>query len=146
MMAKIIDSYVESHPIDDSYHVWKIAIIGAALGLAYWVLSVFISGYTSSIDIAANVATIIVATAGVVILVKMRTSRPLLIALASALSLWGLSSLTDGLIRYEAIAWSLLLYSLAYTLFSWISRYSKVILVITAIIAAVVIVRISLIL
>jgi len=76
------------------------------------------------------------------VMVTMRMARPIIIVLACAATLWGLASVTSSFSLGEIIAWDVILYALAYTLFSWISRYSKVVPVLLSIVAIIVIARI----
>ena len=142
-MAKIIESNIESRTINYSYSIWKNALVGVTLGLIFWVFTAFIKRYTNSTTIPGDVATIIVATIGVIVMVFLHMTRPLLVASAAAVSLWGLAQLTNGLIWFEMIAWSVLLYGLAYCLFSWTARYTRIVPVLIVIIAIVIIVRIT---
>ena len=48
--------------------------------------------------------------------------RPVVIAIGAAALLWDLSTLINGLVWYEALGWSLLLYALAYGLLWFIAR------------------------
>ena len=75
-------------------------------------------------------------------MLNLHMARPLLVATASTISLWGLAQLTSGLGWLEIILWSVLLYCLAYTLYSWISRYKQTLPVLIAIIIIVVSLRI----
>ena len=145
-MAKIIDSNIESLPVNRPNSVWKTALIGLMLGILYCCLTALIMYFTKSIDIAGNIATILIATIGIVIMLKMFIARPLLVALASAVALWGLASMTNGLVWYEIIAWSSLLYSLSYTVFSWVASYKKAVPAVVAVIIVVAIIRVVIIL
>ncbi len=109
-MAEIINTSLESRVVQQSYSVWRIAIIGAILGVLYWILTSFIGKYTSSMDVAGNIATIIVATVGVIVMLSQRMVRPLLVVTAAAVTLWGLSGWTGDLVWFEAIIWSVILY------------------------------------
>lgn len=142
-MAKIISSEIDSRPISQLNSAWQIVIIGAVLGILYCGLTAYLSRFVGLANAADNIATIIVAAIGTILMLNFRMVRPLLVAVASAVSLWGLSKLTDGLGWAEVIIWSALLYTLAYFIFSWVTRYKKIIpvLLITAFI--IIIVRIT---
>lgn len=158
-MAKVIQEDTQSQQVATTYPVWKIALTGAGLGAIYWILTVLIGKYvidpifcrsvtdaaacTNSVGIAGDVATVLIAALGVMIMLRLRVVQPLIIAVASAAALWGLSRWTEGLVWAEIVAWSVLLYALAYALFSWISRYSRIIPVLIAVIVAIIIVRIA---
>lgn len=143
IIAKIIDSDIESLPVNKLYPVWRIALVGMILGVLYWCFTALMLRYTDSISVAGNIATILVATLGTIILLNLHMARPLLIVLASAVSLWGLEQLTNGLGWVEIIAWSALLYGLSYTLFSWLTRYKRILPVLIATIVIVAILRIT---
>jgi len=143
-MANIVDSSVDPLSGSKSYSIWKIALVGISLGILYWFFTVLTLRFTGSIYISGNISTILIATLGIVIMLNLHMARPLLVALASAISLWGLSEFTNGLSWYETISWSALLYGLTYTLFLWITRYRKNTPVIIAIIVIVIIVRVVL--
>ena len=145
-MAKIIDSNVESLPVNKPNSVWRVALIGITFGVLYWCLTALILNIAKSIDIAGNIATILVATVGIVVMLNMFIARPLLVALASAVALWGLALMTDGLVWYEIIIWSALLYGLSYTVFSWIASYKKTVPAVVAVIVVVAIIRLVIIL
>ena len=143
-MAKVIGSNVDSDVVDNSFAIWRIALLGATLGVIYWLFTLVLSRYIDSLGVAGDVATILAATIGVIVMLNLRMPRPLLIAVASAVSLWGLARLTNGLSELEIAIWSALLYCLAYTLFYWINRYRKFLPVIVAIVAIIIILRITL--
>jgi hypothetical protein len=106
-------------------------------------MTVFFANFINSNNAAGDIATILTATAGVVIMLNLRMPRPLLVVVAAAVSLWGLTRLTSGLDDLETVAWSALLYGLAYFAFFWLNRYKRTIPVLMAIIAIVIIVRLT---
>lgn len=142
-MAKIINSNVESRTINSSYSLWKNTLIGVMCGLVFLGLAALISQNSNSFTIPGDVATILAATVGVIVMIFLRMTRPLLVASASAVSLWGLSQMTNGLSWFEVVIWTVLLYGLAYALFSWVSRYTRMVPVLIVIITIIVIVRIT---
>lgn len=154
-MAKVVKIDTESRAIGTSYSLWQIIFIGATLGLVYWCLTASIEKYVispmfcrsvsdataclNSTAISGDIATIIVAAIGIVITLRLYMARPLIIALASGAALWGLAQWTIGLTWSEAIAWSIFLYGVVYTLFSWLARYTRtvpILIIIAFIIAA----------
>jgi len=145
-MAKIIKWDTESQTIGTSYSFWRIALFGALLGVIYWGLTVLINRFIDSISISGNIASILVATLGIILMLRFRMAQPLIVAVAAGASLWGLSQWTNGLGWIEIIAWSALLYGLVYTLFSWIARYARVVPVLIAIILIIIILRITIVL
>jgi hypothetical protein len=142
-MAKVIETDIESRAIGASYSLWQIALVGVALGALYWCLTALIEHYIidpifcrsisnaltclNSTSISGDIATILVAAVGITVILRLYMARPLIIAVAVGASLWGLAMWTDGLVWGEAIGWSMLLYGLAYILFSWVARYARVI-------------------
>ena len=142
-MAEIINSSLESRVVQKSYSIWRIATIGAILGTLYWILTSFVGRYTSNMSIAGNVSTIIIATIGLIIMVSQRMTRPLLVVIASAVTLWGLSDWTNDLVWFEVVIWNVIIYGLAYLLFSWIARYKDLVPISIAIVIIAIIVRIT---
>ncbi|MBC7868976.1 hypothetical protein H7X69_02240 [Candidatus Saccharibacteria bacterium] len=152
----------ETHPqvVSLSYSWWRIALLGAGLGIVYLILTFLVSHFiidpifcgsnvnalacTNSIGLAGNVASILVATIGLAVLVGLKVLRPLIVAVAAAIVLWGLAGWTNGLSWIEIAFWSALLYGLSYVLFSWISRYSRTIPVLISVALVVFIARIML--
>lgn len=113
--------------------------IGAALGLAHFLIGLMLSRYVidplvcgvaaSAADCAASLAitdsitTILVAVGGLILAVRYGVARPLLVAATAGLFMWGLMTWTDGLPWIESLAWAMVLYAFAYALFGWINRY-----------------------
>jgi len=56
-----------------------------------------------------------------------RVAKPIIVAVASAVLLWGLANWTSGLAWQEVLGWGVLLYAISYVLFAWISRYNEII-------------------
>lgn len=113
-----------------------IALSGAVVGVAVWLLTMLIrhvvmvpifcgdpssAGCAGATDVAGIFATIIAAVIGLMGLVRIGVYRPLLIVIAAAISLWGLSGWVSGLF-IGALVWSVVLYALAYTAFAWFVR------------------------
>ena len=159
-MAKLILDDTQPRAVSLSYSWWTMALVGAAIGALYWALTVFVGHFiidplfcrnsvnaatcSNSLGISGSVAGILVATLGLGALVRLSVLRPLVIAIATAILLWGLASWTDGLGWAEIIAWSVVLYALSYVLFSWVSRYARSIPVIVVVAIIVIIARIVL--
>lgn len=142
-MAKIIDSDTGPQSISLSYSLWQIAAVGMLLGFVYLGLSSILRTYVSSDITAGDISTILVATLGIIIMIRLNMAQPIIIAIATGVTLWGLSQLTSGLVLDETVFWTVFLYMLAYVLFSWISRYVKAAPVLLAIFVIVVAVRIA---
>ena len=115
----------------------QVALFGAGLGLASWLLTMAVKqvifvplfcgdptnaacvGATGSAGVLALIVTGIIGLLG---LVRLGVYRPLLVALAAAVSLWGVALWTGSMQWYEAIAWSVLLYALVYAVYTWLVR------------------------
>jgi hypothetical protein len=119
------------------HQVIQAALLGVGIGFAAWLLDLIVRhivlvplfcGNPSStvcvnqVDVAGNVATIIVIFVGMMGLVRFSIYRPLIIVLATAISLWGIGSWTGHLAWYETLAWFVLLYALCYVAFAWLVR------------------------
>ena len=142
-MAKVIKSDVESQTISTSYSLWQNALVGVLLGIIYWFLMTLIGYYIKSTNISGDIITIIVAILGTVVMLRLHMAQPLIIAVATGASLWGISEWTSGLVWGETVAWIMLLYGLAYVLFSWIARYTRVLPVLITMIFVIIIVQIA---
>lgn len=157
-MAKIIKSEVESRVLSMSYSLWQVILIGVSSGLLYWFFTVSIGKYIidpffcnntlsnftcmNSVSISGNIASIIIAIASILIMLKVRLSRPLVVAVAVVAALWGLSGWTIGLSVGEIVFWDIIIYVLAYLLFSWIACYMKIMIVLAIMSVVVLMVRI----
>jgi len=143
-MAEVIDNDDELNPTFAPYSIWRVTLIGAIFGLLYWGLTSIINLATNSIYIAGDIATVVISTFAILLMVRMRMAQPLIIAVASGLALWGLAGLTSGLAIYEVIIWSVLLYAVSYALFSWLTKINQVVPVLLLVALLIVIVRIVL--
>ena len=159
-MAKVIVDETQPQAVSLSYSWWRIALVGAAIGIIYWALTAVVSHFiidqlfcrssvsalacSNSVGLAGNIASILIAAVGLVVLVRLRVLRPLIVVVATAIVSWGLASWTEGLAWGEIAFWSALLYSLSYVLFSWISRYSRTIPVLISVALVVIVARILL--
>jgi len=85
---------------------------------------------------------IIVAVAGTLVMVAFRIVQPLIMAVTTAATIWGLAQWTAGLSTVEVIVWSVLTYTLAYILYSWIARYNRTGLALVITFIVIVVVRI----
>jgi hypothetical protein len=156
-MARIIETNIASQTIAQFYPFWKIFFISVFMGIVYWWLTGIVSalvispmycGTTSGawvcsdiVGVSGNIATILVATISILIMLYLRMHQPLIIAVASGLLLWGLSRWTDGLLVIEIIFWDIALYVLSYILFSWVTRYSRALPVIVTVVIVIITVK-----
>lgn len=152
----MVDYVTESKPAiieQDARLSVRVALTGALMGLLVWgiaallerfVLRAIFCGDPSAAacvnltTYSGNIAAVIVAIVGVVALVRLGVFRPLLIVLGAAISLWGLSAWLSGLGIVEQILWSVLLYTLLYSLYAWIARIRHAAVVILVFIAVVI--------
>jgi hypothetical protein len=119
--------------------VVQILVLGAVLGLVAWAVSAVVTNYVISplfckADggnfsvcaqgglLASNIASLLVGALAVVALLRLGVFRPLLISLAVVISLWGIGPWMGALPWYESLAWTVLLYAVAYLAFSWLAR------------------------
>jgi len=158
-MARLVVEDNRPQSIRLMYSIWRMTLIGGFLGSLYWLVTILVSRYivdpiycgtsfdanvcSGSIGMSGDIATIIVATVGLGLLVRYAVVRPIIVAVASALALWSLSRWTEGLSWYEALLWSVILYGLSYVLFSWIGRYNRTIIVATSIMIVLIVLRIT---
>lgn len=157
-MAKFIVD--ESYPskISSLYSWWQIVLAGLGIGLVYYLLALLIGNLiidpifcgsalngqicSSSVEISGNIANILTMVLGLGVLIRLGTLRPLVIAVATAICLWGLSGWSEGLGWLEVIIWNMLLFALGYLTFSWISRYARSLVVLIGALVIVIIARI----
>lgn len=114
-----------------------ILILGGIVGLLIWGLGLVLNRYifdvffcqngissqcSRAVDYATGVAALAGSVAGLVGLIRLRVYRPLLIVLASVISLWGVVQLALGMRWYWGAPVTFLMYLLAYGLYSWIGR------------------------
>lgn len=134
----------------------QIALLGVVLGLATWILTLLVRQVVlvplfcgdpaaglcvNATDTAGNIASIVSGIAALLGLVRLSVYRPLLIALAVTISLWGFGSWVAQLLWFESIAWAVLLHTAAYVLFSWLVRPRSFLPAIILVVVAVLIVR-----
>jgi hypothetical protein len=115
----------------------QIALLGLGLGAGFWLLTQIIrqvilvpllcgdpttSACIGASDTSGAIAMVVVAIIGVLGLVRLSVYRPLIIVVATAISLWGLSGWVAGLAWYEGLAAAVILYAISYIAFSWLVR------------------------
>lgn len=136
----------------------QVALLGAVLGLLTWLLTIVLRqvifvplfcgdpvnvacvGATGSAGVLALIITGIVGLLG---LVRLGVYRPLLVALAAAISLWGMAVWTGGMVWYEAAAWSVVLYAIVYALYTWLVRPRAFGLALLLVVIAIVLSRVA---
>lgn len=137
--------------------ILQVALLGAGLGLFSWVVTMLVrqiifvplfcgdpanGACVEATGGAGVVALIITAIVGLLGLVRLAIYRPLLVSLATAISLWSLGSWISGMFWLEAIAWSVILYALSYVLFTWLVRPRSFVLAVGLTVAVVLLARI----
>lgn len=160
-MAKVV--ITDQQVIANSWTTWiQTIIIGAVTGLIFWLLTIIIARYvvdplvcgkmfdamlcTDSTPLSGHIAAILAAVIGLVTMVRTAVARPIIMAVAAAALLWNLAIWTNGLFWLEAVAWSIILYTLVYALFAWIARYASLLATIILSLLIVLVIRIALVL
>lgn len=158
-MARVI--LTDQQAISESWLMWvRTVVLGAVTGLIFWLLAIIVARYivdplacgrffnslvcVDSAPLSGHIAMILATIVGLISLVRAGAARPIVITVASAALLWDLGTWIDGLFWLEAVVWSIVLYSAAYALFAWITRYSTLWMTITISLLVVLIVRIAL--
>lgn len=156
-MAKVIQN--EQNIVVEPWWVKiRIVYIGLGMGLVWWVLTAILRQYVveplacrdlatatacvNSIGVSGSIATVLVAVLGTLLLIRYLQPRPIIISVATAILLWDLGLLVNGLAWWVIILWALFFYAASYSLFSMIARIQW--LVVSLILAAVIVVGIRL--
>jgi len=158
-MVQIIQHDVQPQAISESYSWWKVSLIGLGVGILWWVLTytglylvispilcksaVSIGSCSDPLGLSGNIASVLAGAIGLGVLVRERVFRPIIVALATGATLWGLSTWADGLSLGEILAWSAVMYGISYLLYSWICRYVMSIPVMLAVTCIVIVARIA---
>lgn len=137
----------------------KVALFGILAGLFVWGLTFVFEAYilkavfcpgsleltcAPSAQYGEAIGTIIGAAVSLFVLVKLQVFRPLLVVIATVISLWGLIGIIDGLPLY-LIALSVGgLYMFTYLVFTWITRLRLFIVVVILLLALIVAIRLIL--
>lgn len=128
-------------------------LLGFIVGVAVWGLTFVIDTYIlraimcqgdqtigCSVGSYAEASAAILATGlGLFGLMRLRVFRPLLVALASLVALWGVIAMTSGLQWYMVGA--ALLYAISYAFFAWIARIRSFIVVLIVLVVIIAVVR-----
>ncbi|RYX78716.1 hypothetical protein EON76_03295 [bacterium] len=162
-MENLMEPSVQPAPQDQfiemrSNTLIQVILLGIILGAVSWLLTLLLDRFvmtalfcgndassalcTGSTAIAGNIALVFASIGGLLGLVRLGVYRPLLVAIAAAICLWGLAGWVDGLMWYEALAWTVILYSLTFTAFSWLVRPRLFLIAIVLIIVVVLLARI----
>ena len=92
------------------------AYTGALMGLVWWFLAALLTQYiinplacrnlssaetcANSVAVGGNVALILVAVLGMLVLVRLLQPRPIVVAISTTIVLWGLAGFSEGLAWY----------------------------------------------
>ena len=151
----MVDYVTETKPAiieQDGRLSLKVAVTGLVLGVVAWGLTMLLERFvlrglfcgdpssaacTNITAISGNIAAVVIAIIGVIVLVRLSVFRPLLIVLGAAISLWGLAAWLANVSMVEQVAWSAALYALLYSLYAWIARirHAVVVLVVFGLVA-----------
>lgn len=148
-MAKLIEDD-DRTAVKTTYEWWYVLLTGAVIGVLYVGLSAAIGHYVidplycktainadicmNSQSISGNIATILVALLALALFIRLKVYRPIVVVIAGAILLWGLSMWTVGLGGVELVVSSAILYGLAYLSVSWICRYNNTLPVLIAVV------------
>lgn len=125
------------------------AIIGLYLLLNHFVFSAVLCRPQAPADCsqapsyAMIVAQIVGIIGGIGVLVRLRVYRPLLVVLASLVSLWTLQQLILPFPWYGALIVAAILFGISYGLFAWVARVRSFVLALVITVVLVVIARIA---
>jgi len=137
----------------------QVVVFGAVAGLFVWGLTYVLETYVlksllcqvtqvSPCEVAVQyseaVATIVGGAIGLLVLVKIQVFRPLLVVIATVISLWGLVGVLSELPWYIVGLSSAGMYLLGYLLFTWVTRLRLFWLVIVLLLVLIVTMRLIL--
>lgn len=146
------------------WQIWlRIVLVGAAIGVIYWIITGLLARYVieplacrdlatsaanciNASSLAGNISSIVTALIAILILIRMNIAQPVILAVGTAALFWDLAAWTLGLFWLEAIAWALVLYAFSYGLFAWITRYAKLVPAVILALVIVLVIRIVVIL
>lgn len=133
----------------------QVVLLGIILGAVTWLLTLLIDRFVITAifcsdagngicanagTVAGNVALVLTAIGGLLGLIRLGVYRPLLVVIAASIVLWGLSGWMNGMLWYETLAWTVLLYAATYATFAWLVRprffLAAIILVLIVVIVA----------
>lgn len=131
----------------------RVVLAGLIVGLITWLLTYLLQQFilqaifcnsvqaencSNSIVYAGNIAAVIMTIVGLTVLVKLSVFRPLLIVLATMVSLWGMAGWLAGLSLVETIIFSGLLYAICYAAYTWLARIrNAVVMIIVVVVVAI---------
>jgi hypothetical protein len=141
-MAQIISNSVDFNQLNSSsYSIWKNAVIGGILGVVY-ILIYLAFRPLLPLAAASGIAMILTAVTGISAMVWQKMVQPLIIAVSTGAVLWGLAVWFDGLVWFEIAIWCMMLFSMAYVLFSGLIHHLRLIFALIAIVLIVIAARV----
>lgn len=116
--------------------VGQVMLLAGAVGAIAWGLAILLDKYvfqpilcsgdgercSMSLQYGAITASVLAGILMLLGLVRLGVFRPLLVVLASTISLWGLIDMVQKWSWYYAVLTMVVLFALAYGAFSWVSR------------------------
>lgn len=121
-MAKVVEDN-QQVVVPSWWNSLSIVAIGVAIGLLWWVILSLFNRFALNLPATTSgVAGVLVAVTGILALIRYSYTRPLIIAVASAVVLWRLGVYIDGLAWYESLFWPSLFFGLSYWLFSMVAH------------------------
>ena len=133
-----------------------VVILGGLVGLVVWGLGILMNTYIfegyfcaeeagrqceSAENYAAVAAGIIASLVALAGLIRLRVYRPLLVLLASMISAWGIVQMSWNLTWFTGLLVAIVLYALAFGVFSWLARVREFWIAVAAIFVLVLAVR-----
>jgi hypothetical protein len=132
----------------------RVALLGLGLGAITWLVSFLIGKFATGPmfcpgggvcetgdAIAGNVTLVLASVVGMLVLVRLGVYRPMLIVIAAALTLWNIGGWLSGIVWYEAIGWSALIYMVTYVAYAWLVRLRNFVIVLVVLAALIIFVR-----
>lgn len=129
------------------------AVTGLLVSVLMYVLNTFVfasmlcrqsaNGCEAAPVYSMIVAIVLGSVFGLAGLARLRIYRPLLVVLAAAVSLWSFHVLIAGWVWYQAGLVGIILFTLTYGLFAWVSRMRSILLTILLVILIVVAMRVA---
>ncbi len=135
----------------------KVAFIGAIVGALTWAVAILLQNVViepllcrsagnavvchNTAGIALNASAILMGVIGTTALVRLSIYRPLIIVIASIITLWSAQAWLGDLSWFASVGWLALFYALVYALYAWVVRIYNLPLAIGVIIAIIIAAR-----
>lgn len=158
-MAKVVTKKTAAVEARTVRRLWLIRLLLTGLGVGFlvWLFTLIISqGVISPIfcnspdqfivcanggSIASNIAILLASVLGLLTLARFPVARPLLIVVASAITLWGIGTAVGILHWAEALAWTAGISAISYLAYGWILKMRSGWVAVVVAIAVIVIAR-----